>query len=95
MAFNTNSSATTTTTESSGKGFVKADRFLNLYIKDNSGKDVKVSFIGLHLSVPHEKAIIDYLDANPEKTGDVLSAMSADYRSSVSTKTFAGFKFGA
>lgn len=95
MAFNTNSSATTTTTESSGKGFVKADRFLNLYIKDNEGKDVKVSFIGLHENIPHEKAIIDYLDANPEDVGAVLNAFTADYRSAVSTKKFAGFKFGA
>lgn len=93
MAFNPSNNASSTT---STKGdFKKADRFLNLYITGLDGKPVKVSFIGLHADVPHEKAIIDYLDANPEKTGDVLSAMTADYRSSVSTKTFAGFKFGA
>lgn len=93
MAFNPSTTATSST---SNKGdFKKADRFLNLYITGLDGKPVKVSFIGLHADVPHEKAIIDYLDANPEKTGDVLSAFTADYRSSVSTKTFAGFKFGA
>ena len=93
MAFT--SSTTVPSTSSNKDNFKKADRFLNLYITGLDGKPVKVSFIGLHADVPHEKAIIDYLDANPEKTGDVLSAMSADYRSSVSTKTFAGFKFGA
>lgn len=93
MAFNP---STTVPSSTSNKGdFKKADRFLNLYITGLDGKPVKVSFIGLHADVPHEKAIIDYLDANPEKTGDVLSAFTADYRSSVSTKTFAGFKFGA
>lgn len=91
MAFN----PSTSTASSSSKEFKKADRFLNLYITGLDGKPVKVSFIGLHADVPHEKAIIDYLDANPDKTGDVLGAFTADYRSSVSTKTFAGFKFGA
>lgn len=91
MAFT--SSTTVPSTSSNKDNFKKADRFLNLYITGLDGKPVKVSFIGLHADVPHEKAIIDYLDANPDKTGDVLSAMSADYRSSA--KIFAGFKFGA
>jgi hypothetical protein len=92
--------AFTSSTSGSGanegtKGFKKADRFINLYLTGLDGKPVKVSFIGLHADVPHEQAIIDYLDANPEGTKDVLSAMTADYRNGVSTKVFAGFKFGA
>jgi hypothetical protein len=95
MAFNTSTTPATTTTETT-KGFVKADRFLNLYIKDNDGKDIKVSFIGLHENIPHENAIIRHLDANPESgITDVLNALSADYRSATSTKNFVGFKFGA
>lgn len=93
MAFNQSSTASSTTTN---KGdFKKADRFLNLYITGLDGKPIKVSFIGLHADVPHEKAIMDYLDANPDKTGDVISAMTADYRSATPVKAFAGFKFGA
>lgn len=93
MAFNPSTSPASTTTAGNDK-FKKADRFLNLYITGLDGKPVKVSFIGLHADVPHEKAIMDYLDANPDKTGDVISAMTADYRSSTPVKAFAGFKFG-
>ena len=93
MAFNQSSTASSTTT--GNDKFKKADRFLNLYITGLDGKPIKVSFIGLHADVPHEQAIIEYLDANPDKTSDVISAMTADYRSATPVKAFAGFKFGA
>ena len=94
MAFNPSTSPASTTTAGNDK-FKKADRFLNLYITGLDGKPIKISFIGLHADVPAENAIIEYLDANPDKTADVLSAMTADYRSAAPTKVFAGFKFGA
>jgi len=89
MGFSSSTGSTTTKGE-----FKKADRFLNLYITGIDGKPVKVSFIGLHIDVPAENAIIEYLDANPDKTSDVLTAMTADYRSATPVKAFVGFKFG-
>jgi len=91
MGFSSSSTGSTTTAKGE---FKKADRFLNLYITGIDGKPVKVSFIGLHIDVPAENAIIEYLDANPDNVSDVLTAMTADYRSATPVKAFVGFKFG-
>lgn len=93
MAFNPDNSGSTGNNTASRKD-KKADRFLNLYITGNDGKPVKVSFIGLHMDVPHEKAIIDYLDANPAGIDNVLGAFTAVYRTAT-PKPFVGFSFGA
>jgi hypothetical protein len=93
MAFQTSSPAPTTNVT---KGdFKKADFFLNLTITDAVGNVSKLGFIGLHNDVASEKAIIDYLIANPGKEGDVIGAMTGEFRSGVAAaKPFAGFTFG-
>ena len=93
MAFQT-SSNTPSTNVTKGE-FKKADFFLNLSITDAAGNVSKLGFIGLHNDVASEKAIIDYLVANPGKESDVIGAITGEFRSGVAaTKPFAGFAFG-
>ena len=75
--------------------FKKADWFLNLSITDAVGNVSKLGFIPLHNDVPSEKAIIEYLVANPGKESDVIAAISGEFRSGIAAvKPFAGFAFG-
>jgi len=90
MGFSTESNKSSTT---GSKEFVKADRFINLYLTDAEGKAVKVSFIGLHKNIAHENALIEFLDADEKNVNKVVGALTADYRSATPTKAFAGFKF--
>lgn len=92
MAYNTETTKSTNVTKGE---FVKADWFLNLTIADAVGNVTKLGFIGLHNNVPAEKAIIDYLVANPGKEADVIGSMTGEFRSGVAAvKPFAGFAFG-
>lgn len=112
MGFSTENNASGSSANGS-KGFKPADRFLNMSITGLDGKPVKVGFIGLHIDVPAEKAIIDYIESSASVLAapgerfkgltepaiqemlisDVLGAITGDYKSAASKKTFAGFKF--
>lgn len=91
MAFNTSTPVATTVTTGN---FKKADAFINLFATDEQGKSHKVGFLALHKDNALHAAMIEHMENEPEAgVYEVLSSMTADYRSATPAVTGAKFSF--
>lgn len=61
-------------------GSWKSDAFLNVYIPTKDGSRAKVGAIGLKLSKPIEKQLIEYITTNPdENLQKLVSKLEFDF----------------
>ena len=89
MAFNTNkaskASAATVNTAPRGTGdreFEKAEGFINLYLPSKNGGRRKLGAVPLKASASNEKALNDWLKADPEgNAAKILAMLQIEYRS--------------
>lgn len=65
----------------------KAAGFLNLYLPSKSGGRRKLGAIPLKESKPSEKAILDWLNADPSRVATILSKLEMEYQSAVPSDT--------
>lgn len=91
MAFQSNAQRTATQEQNDSW---KAQGFLNFYLPKADGGKGKLGAIGLKVSKPAEKKLIDFLNANGEEgVKALLSKMIVEYRSATPEDT-AGFDLG-
>jgi hypothetical protein len=57
----------------------KSDAFLNLYIPTNGGSRRKVGSIGLRMSKPFEKDLIEKLKSDPEAVKRMLAVSELEF----------------
>lgn len=80
MAFEKDQSTTNRT--GAGRGpdeSWKSDAFLNLYLPTNGGSRRKVGSIGLRVTKPFEKDLIERLKADPEAVKRLLAACELEF----------------
>lgn len=91
MAFQSNAQRTAPTEQNDSW---KAQGFLNFYLPKADGSKGKLGAIGLKVSKPAEKKLIDFLNANGEEgVKALLSKMIVEYRSATPEDT-GGFDLG-
>ena len=68
----------------------KASGFINLWLPNKSGGRRKLGAIPLHANKAAEASLLDYLNEDPSRIGNLLSKLQADYQP-VSNDTAAHF----
>ncbi len=90
MAFNSNASRNNSSRDDSREEAWKAQGFLNLYLPDaKTGNDRKLGAIPLRESKASEKALLAWLNENPERVAIIMSKLKITYQAV--NKNDAGF----
>ena len=79
MAFQSSAAVATSTSNDSWK----AQGFINLYLPSKDGKKRKLGAIALKESKTNEKALLDWLNENPEHVAKLASKLIVEYQSAV------------
>lgn len=79
MAFNT--AAVTASTSNTQNDSWKAQGFLNFYLPSQDGKRKKLGAIGLKMSKPNEKSLLEWLNEDPSRAQVILSKLVIEYQS--------------
>jgi hypothetical protein len=58
----------------------KSQAFINIYLPTKEGKRRKLGSIGLKVSRPAEKQLIDYLAEDPSRIGQLLARAEVDFQ---------------
>lgn len=87
MAFNT--SAAPAAAPSTNSNWEKAAGFINFYLPSRDGKRRKLGAIALKLSKANEKALVEFLEADPANVTAMVSKLIVEYQSAKQSEAHA------
>lgn len=79
MAFDLNPNSTRSTGSNNDESW-KSQAFINIYLPGRNGNRRKLGSIGLKVSKPAEKELIEFLQADPERITELMAHAEVDFQ---------------